>query len=34
MNGYQHWVISRMFKEIKEKQLNQQNIAQKPNEDG
>ena len=33
MNGYPHWVIYRVFKEIKEKQLNQQNIAQKPDED-
>ena len=33
MNGYPHFVISRVFKEIKEKQLNQQNIFQKPNED-
>ena len=33
MNGYPHWVIYRVFKEIKEKQLNQQNIAQNPDED-
>ena len=32
MNGCLYWVISRVFKKIKEKQLKQQNIAQKPNE--
>lgn len=33
INGCKHWVISRVFKEINEKHLNQQNIAQKSDED-
>ena len=33
INGCPHCDMHRVFKEIKEKQLNQQNIAQKPDED-
>ena len=33
MNEYSHWVIPRVFKGIKEKQFNQENIAQKHNDD-
>ena len=33
MNGYPHWVIFSVFKEIKGNQLNKKSIAQKPNED-
>lgn len=32
MSECPYWVITRVFKEIQEKQLNQQNIAQKHNE--
>ena len=32
MNGYAHWLISKEFKEIKERQVHQQNIAQKLND--
>ena len=33
MNEYAHWLTSKEFKEIKEKQVHQQNVAQKLNED-
>lgn len=33
MNACPYWLISRVLKEIEEKQLNQQNIVQKPYED-
>ena len=34
MDGCLHWVISKVLKEVKEKQLNQQNISEKTNGDG